>query len=94
MTLFHLKLDKSPYVVVLEHVMDGSNAVNMIVMIMQAIFVNGVISHHDLISKKYLFLVLMGLVCFRIITQVLLFSSSLNLFHSLFVLIAWCIGQI
>jgi hypothetical protein len=74
--------------------MDGSNAVNMIVMIMQAIFVNGVISHHDLISKKYLFLVLMGLVCFRIITQVLLFSSSLNLFHSLFVLIAWCIGQI
>jgi len=53
--MYYLKLDKSPYFAILEHVMDGSNVMNLIVMIMQAIFVNGVISHHDFISKKDLF---------------------------------------
>jgi hypothetical protein len=48
------KLDKGPVLLCLECVIDGSNATNLKIVIIQVIFNNGVKQHFDVISKKLL----------------------------------------
>jgi hypothetical protein len=62
-------------------------------MITQVIPIDGGISNLDFIYEKLIFLVLVGLVCFRVTIYVWLFNFNFNLFHWWLVFIAWNIKQ-
>ncbi len=67
----------------LEHVVDGSNAINLITIIIEEILVNGSISNPNFISKKLMSFGADGVSAFQgYYTLVLLSNSNPNLLHS------------